>query len=72
MALRQAANVFSNGFAGSVPTSGIVPGQGQFTLTGSNLNWSAVPEPKNAGLLALLLAAGLLRRQRGSKEKIAV
>ena len=37
--------------------------QGSFTLTGSTLTWSAVPEPGSA-LAGLLLAAGLLRRSR--------
>lgn len=36
---------------------------GSFTLTGSTLSWSAVPEPTSA-LAGLLLGAGLLRRRR--------
>jgi hypothetical protein len=37
--------------------------QGSFTITGSSLTWSAVPEPSSA-LAGLLLGAGLLRRRR--------
>ncbi|MES2924069.1 MAG: autotransporter-associated beta strand repeat-containing protein [Verrucomicrobiota bacterium] len=37
--------------------------QGSFTLTGSTLSWSAVPEPTTA-LAGMLLGAGLLRRRR--------
>jgi len=37
--------------------------QGSFTLTGSSLTWTAIPEPGTA-LAGLLLAAGLLRRRR--------
>ena len=37
-----------------------------FTISGSNLSWSAVPEPTSA-LAGLLIAAGLLRRRRESK-----
>ncbi len=36
---------------------------GSFTITGSTLTWSAVPEPTSA-LASLLLGAGLLRRRR--------
>ncbi len=42
---------------------GSVANQGYFTTNGSNLNWTAVPEPTSA-LAALLLGAGLLRRRR--------
>jgi len=38
---------------------------GSFTLTGSSLSWSLVPEPSSA-LARLLLGAGLLRRRRSS------
>ena len=38
---------------------------GSFSLTGSTLSWSAVPEPTTA-LAGLLLGAGLLRRRRNS------
>ncbi|MCX6868809.1 MAG: autotransporter-associated beta strand repeat-containing protein [Verrucomicrobia bacterium] len=37
--------------------------QGYFTMGGSTLSWTAVPEPSTA-LAGLLLAAGLLRRRR--------
>ncbi len=42
---------------------GSVANQGYFTTSGSNLNWTAVPEPTSA-LAGLLLGAGLLRRRR--------
>jgi autotransporter-associated beta strand protein len=35
-----------------------------FSITGSTLTWSAVPEPSSA-LAGLLISAGLLRRRRG-------
>ena len=38
-------------------------GYGYFTISGSTLNWTAIPEPSTA-LGGLLLAAGLLRRRR--------
>ena len=38
---------------------------GSFSLSGSTLTWSAVPEPSSA-LAGLLLAAGLLRRRRSA------
>ena len=37
--------------------------QGYFTINGTSLNWTAVPEPTSA-LAGLLLGAGLLRRRR--------
>ena len=40
---------------------------GSFTLTGSTLTWSAVPEPSSA-LAGLLIGAGLLRRRRSLKN----
>jgi MYXO-CTERM domain-containing protein len=42
---------------------GGVSSYGTFTITGSTLNWTAVPEPTSA-LAGLLLGAGLLRRRR--------
>lgn len=39
------------------------PTGGSFALSGTNLTWSAVPEPTSA-LAGLLIAAGLLRRRR--------
>ena len=41
----------------------ITPVDGSFTLTGSTLSWTAVPEPSSA-LAGLLLAGGLMRRRR--------
>ena len=40
-----------------------VSARGSFTVTGTTLNWTAVPEPTTA-LTGLLLTAGLLRRRR--------
>jgi autotransporter-associated beta strand protein len=37
---------------------------GSFSISGSTLNWTAIPEPGTA-LAGLLLAAGLFRRRRG-------
>ena len=37
--------------------------QGYFTVSGTDLNWTALPEPSTA-LAGLLLGAGLLRRRR--------
>jgi hypothetical protein len=37
--------------------------QGYFTVSGTDLNWTALPEPSSA-LAGLLLGAGLLRRRR--------
>lgn len=60
---------FASVFSGGVQyynASGIVSSpttQGSFTINGSSLNWSAVPEPTSA-LAGLLLGAGLLRRRR--------
>ncbi len=44
----------------SAPTA-----QGAFTFSGTDLKWSAVPEPSSA-LAGLLIAAGLLRRRRSA------
>lgn len=41
----------------------ITPSAGTFSITGSSLNWIAVPEPSSA-LAGLLIGAGLLRRRR--------
>jgi len=43
---------------------GTPTGQGYFTMGGSSLTWTAVPEPTTA-LAGILLGAGLLRRRRG-------
>jgi len=37
--------------------------QGSFTISGTNLQWTAIPEPSTA-MLSLLLCFGLLRRRR--------
>ncbi len=44
-------------------SKGVVAGQGSFSFSGNNLNWTAVPEPTSA-FAGLLLSAGLLRRRR--------
>ncbi len=41
----------------------LAPTTGSFSLSGSTLNFTAVPEPSSA-LAGLLIAAGLLRRRR--------
>ena len=46
-----------------VETNIPVSSYGSFSINSTNLTWSAVPEPSSA-LACLLLAAGLLRRQR--------
>lgn len=55
---------FSSGAFQSVQTSNDVSTYGSFTITGSTLTWTAVPEPTTA-LAGLLLTFGLLRRRRG-------
>lgn len=60
------ASIFGQAISGSfesVTTSTDVSAKGQFTITGSNLTWTAVPEPTSA-LAGILLGAGLLRRRR--------
>ncbi len=42
-----------------------VSSKGSFTINGSSLTWSAVPEPTSA-LAGLLITAGLLRRRRAA------
>ncbi|MEO5714703.1 MAG: autotransporter-associated beta strand repeat-containing protein [Luteolibacter sp.] len=42
------------------------PTNGSFTMSGSILSWSAVPEPSSA-MAGLLIAAGLFRRSRRSR-----
>ena len=44
-------------------TSGTTSTQGSFSMDGSSLVWTAVPEPSSS-LAGLLLGAGLLRRRR--------
>ena len=47
----------------STGSLGTPTSQGSFTISGSSLTWTAVPEP--SGVLAgMLLGAGLLRRRR--------
>jgi autotransporter-associated beta strand protein len=49
----------------SVATSQDVSSYGSFTINGSSLTWTAVPEPTSA-LAGILLGAGLLRRRRAA------
>ena len=65
------ANVFSGGFQyynqsgvdGALVSLGEPTTEGFFTLSGSTLSWSAVPEVSNA-LIGALIGLGLLRRRR--------
>lgn len=41
-----------------------ISGVGSFSITGTSLTWTAVPEPTSA-LAGILLTSGLLRRRRG-------
>ena len=63
------ASIFGQSFSSSafqtVETSTDVSTYGHFTISGSSLTWTAVPEPTSA-LAGLLLGAGLLRRRRGA------
>ena len=54
---------FNSGSFTSVQTSTNVSTYGSFTINGTALTWTAVPEPTSA-LAGLLIAAGLLRRRR--------
>ncbi len=60
------ASIFTGGVEYYDATYGVLssPGstQGAFTFNGTDLNWTAVPEPTSA-LAAVLLGAGLLRRR---------
>jgi hypothetical protein len=56
-------SAFTSGAFQSVQTNTDVSARGSFTITGSSLTWTAVPEPTSA-LAGLLLTAGLLRRRR--------
>ncbi len=59
-------SIFAGGFSGAfnnVVTSTDVSAYGSFTISGSTLTWTAVPEPTSA-LVGLLVGAGLLRRRR--------
>lgn len=59
------ASVFSNiqWFQGSTDVTLLTSSQGHFSLDGSSLTWTAVPEPSSA-LAGLLLASALIRRKR--------
>ena len=58
------ANIFSSTVSVvNSSLSPITPVDGTFSITGSTLSWTAVPEPSSA-LAGLLLASGLLRRRR--------
>jgi fibronectin-binding autotransporter adhesin len=60
------ASIFSGGvqyYNGSGVLTGVTSTEGAFTMSGSTLTWTAVPEPTTA-LSGLLLTAGLLRRRR--------
>ena len=60
------ASIFSSTFQ-YYNSSGVLTNptttQGSFTFSGTDLNWTVVPEPTSA-MAGLLLAAGLLRRRR--------
>ena len=60
------ASIFSappQWYQGNADVTSSTASQGYFTITGTSLNWTAVPEPTSA-LAGLLLGAGLLRRRR--------
>jgi hypothetical protein len=59
------ASIFGTSVSGftSVQTNTNVSSFGSFSIDGTNLTWTAVPEPSNL-LAGMLLAAGLLRRRR--------
>ena len=61
------ATIFGKNFTTNaftiVDTSTNVSTYGSFTISGSSLTWTAVPEP-TSGLAGLLITAGLLRRRR--------
>ncbi len=54
---------FTSGSFANVTSTADPVTQGSFSITGSTLTWSAVPEPTSA-LVGLLIGAGLLRRRR--------
>ena len=55
---------FNSGSFADVTSTADPITQGSFTISGSSLTWTAVPEPTSA-LVGLLITAGLLRRRRG-------
>ncbi len=61
------ASIFGGGFQyyNSTGAIGNTSNSRSFSVTGSTLTWSAVPEPSSA-LAGLLLGAGLLRRRRAA------
>jgi autotransporter-associated beta strand protein len=67
------SNIFSgfSSLSGGFNTSNIqvvgqsVSGMGSFTISGTSLTWTAVPEPTSA-LAGILLGIGLLRRRRAA------
>jgi hypothetical protein len=54
---------FNSGAFSSVVSTADPVTQGSFSITGTHLTWTAVPEPTSA-LAGLLITAGLLRRRR--------
>jgi fibronectin-binding autotransporter adhesin len=54
---------FASGYFSTVETSPLVSTYGSFTINGTALTWTAVPEPTSA-FAGLLIGAGLLRRRR--------
>jgi autotransporter-associated beta strand protein len=54
---------FNSGEFASVISTADPATQGAFSISGSSLTWTAVPEPSSA-LTGILLGAGLLRRRR--------
>ena len=67
------SDIFGKAFASggafdAVQTSTDVSAYGTFTIDGSSLTWTAVPEPTSA-VAGLLLGAGLLRRRRSVHGK---
>jgi autotransporter-associated beta strand protein len=67
------ASIFSGGFQyweGEIDVTAGISSYGSFSISGPNLNWTAIPEPGTA-LAGLLLTAGLLRRRRrGERMKV--
>ena len=59
------ASVFSaiQWYEGATDMTSLTGTRGSFTITGTTLTWTAIPEPTSA-LAGLLLTAGLLRRRR--------
>jgi autotransporter-associated beta strand protein len=67
------ASVFTTFSGAGVNSNGTVTGDlGQFSFTGTTLNWTAVPEPSSAFLVGGLCLGGVLRRQRFSAKKAAI